>query len=482
MKKTKILLAGLLCAVLAVPSVQTKAVTVNRRSPSKTEDSSDKKESSHLETTIEEKEKESAESSSHIETVDVIEPADIVFVIDSTGSMAPYIQNVADNIETFSEYLEEKGVDARMAVVEYRDITCDGKDSTIVHTIDGTPWHKTTDELVETLQIVKSGVDGGGDIPETVFDALGYVADEESLKFRSLTHKFAIVLTDADYKEANSFEMKKEDVIEKLEKQNINTSVITSKSYFDTYKDVIGSEGITTNINSKTFSDDLIKLADVIFKTIEKEVIDETVESVKSIRVTCKGDNTIKVGNSAVLNAVILPATADDKKVSWVVEDEEVAGIEISADTMTCTVTGKSAGETRVIAVSEDGGFTGSYDITVFSDGTTISTSEDDPAIEISKEDFTVTPAKKIISKKKSFSIKVALSKEFTEGKEKEEIDDILENDIDSIEYRSSKSSVASVSKEGKVIGKRKGKAIIKTTISLADAKEYTYKTTVYVK
>lgn len=479
MKKTKILLTGLLCAVLAVPSVNAAAITINRHSTSKAEDS-EMEESSHLDTFIDEKETEIKENLSHIETVDVVEPADIVFVIDSTGSMSPYIQNVADNVKAFSEYLEEKKVDVRMAVVEYRDITCDGDESTIIHTVDGTPWHKTTDELVETLEIIKSGVDGGGDIPETVFDALGYIADEESLKFRSNAHKFAIVLTDANYKEENRFELTKETLLRKLEEQNINTSVITSTRYFSNYSAIIGSDGITTDINSRTFSDDLIKLADVIFKTIEKEVIDETIKSVTEIRVTCKGDNTIKVGNKAVLNAVILPAAADDKKVSWLVEDENIAGIEVSADTMTCTVTGKNAGQTKVIAVSEDGGFTGSYDITVFEGGTS---GEDlTEAIEIEKGDFLVTPAKKTISKKKSFSIKVALSKKFMEDKEEEEIDDIWKSNVDSIVYRSSKSSVASVNDNGEVIGKKKGKTIIKTRVALADGTEYTYKSTVYVK
>ena len=74
------------------------------------------------------------------------------------------------------------------------------------------------------------------------------------------------------------------------------------------------------------------------------------------------------------------------------------------------------------------------------------------------------------------------MTKDFTKDKEQEEIDDIWENDIDSIEYRSSKSSVAYVDSKGKVTAKKKGKAVIKTIITLADGNEYIYKTTVYVK
>ena len=68
------------------------------------------------------------------------------------------------------------------------------------------------------------------------------------------------------------------------------------------------------------------------------------------------------------------------------------------------------------------------------------------------------------------------------EDKDEEEIDDIWESNVDSIEYRSSKGSVATVDENGKVTGKKKGKAIIKTIITLADGSEFIYKTTVYVK
>ena len=86
------------------------------------------------------------------------------------------------------------------------------------------------------------------------------------------------------------------------------------------------------------------------------------------------------------------------------------------------------------------------------------------------------------IDKKKSFNIKVTLKKEFTEDMEQEEIDDIWADNIDNITYRSTKSSIASVNDNGKVVAKKKGKAFIKTTLTLADGKEYIYKTAVYVK
>lgn len=482
MRKTRILLTVILCAALAVTSVNTSAAVVNRHSmESEEENSEGQEEKTDLNTKVETKKHEEDVIIKDKEVVDIIEPADIVFVIDSTGSMGPYIQNVADNVQAFSKYLEDKGVDVRMAVVEYKDITYDGKDSTIVHAVDGNVWHKSTAELVKTLGIVKSGVTGGGDNPETVIDALGYIVDGTTFDFgrkdtEDETHKFAIVLSDANFKENNSFGYTEKTIIEKLKEQKINTSVITSTWAHDDYLNITGTPENILNINSATFSNDLIKLADVIFKTIERETERVEKKVVESIKVTCDGKSTIKVGNYTKLNAIILPETAENKNVEWSVEDEDIASIEVSSDTLECIVTGVSEGTTKITATTEDGGFTGTYKITV------IKQSFDDPAIELSKEDIKVTPAKKTINKKKSFKIKVALTKKFTEDKESEEIDDILERNIDNITFRSTRSSIASVNEDGKVTAKKKGTAIIKTTLTLADSKEYIYKTTVYVK
>lgn len=486
-KKLSIICTGILCAALTVPCLSVSGITVNRPGShsSEKDEESEGEERSELETTITETETEEKGTSTSTVTEEVAEPADIVFVIDSTGSMGPYIENVATNLTTFSKYLEDKGVEVRMAAMEYRDITYDGKKSTKIHTVDGSPWHKTTSELVETLDIIKSDVSGGGDTPETVVDALGYVTDKESLKFSSAAHKFAIVLSDANYKENNTHGLTMESLISKLNEQNINTSVITQKGYFNTYKNLVGSGGMTADILSENFSDELIKLADVIFKTIEREVIDETVTAVKKVTVTSKGSNTIKIGNKATLQAVILPEDADYKKVSWVVEDEGIVSVSISKDTKTCTVTGEKAGTTTITAVSEDGGFTGSYEITVLGKKT-IDEEEDEPdeptdAIELSVNDMRVRPARKTIAKGKSFRIEVTADTD--EELEPEELEEMLDNSIDSISYRSTKSSVASVNKSsGVVTARKKGTAIIKTSVDMADGSSKVFKTVVYVR
>ena len=106
---------------------------------------------------------------------------------------------------------------------------------------------------------------------------------------------------------------------------------------------------------------------------------------------------------------------------------------------------------------------------------------ENEESSELTKGDIKVSPAKKTIKVGGSFNIEVYpsddISDEYADMPD-EEWEEILDN----ITFKSTKSSVAYVSTKGKVKGKKKGSAIIKTTITFADSSEGIYKTKVYVK
>lgn|GEM_PF-6466283 len=148
----------------------------------------------------------------------------MAFVIDTTGSMGPYIDNVKRNISDFAVYLEEKGIELRIGIIEYRDISADGIDSTNVHKLKGSTWHYSTKDMIETLG--KLNVDGGGDTPETVIDGLGYLVDDKNtILWSSQAYKFAVVLTDANYKVANTHGIANmNEMIDLLVKNDINTT------------------------------------------------------------------------------------------------------------------------------------------------------------------------------------------------------------------------------------------------------------------
>ncbi|MDE6615314.1 MAG: hypothetical protein K2K35_02020 [Lachnospiraceae bacterium] len=103
---------------------------------------------------------------------------------------------------------------------------------------------------------------------------------------------------------------------------------------------------------------------------------------------------------------------------------------------------------------------------------------------ELSASELAVNPEKKEIKKGKSFYISlVPADKSDWEGFSEEEWDEICEENIDSIEYSSTKKTVAYVNSfNGKVKARKKGSAVIKTTVSLVNGETVTLKTKVTVK
>lgn len=115
--------------------------------------------------------------------------------------------------------------------------------------------------------------------------------------------------------------------------------------------------------------------------------------------------------------------------------------------------------------------------------GDVIDEDDEDSSGEFTKYDLSVLPAKKTVSVGKSFTIRIVPTDE-SEWADipDEEWDEICEENIDSIEFRSTKSSIASVNKvTGKVKAKKKGTAVIKTTINLVNGESVTFRTKVYV-
>ena len=128
---------------------------------------------------------------------------DLAFVIDTTGSMSPYIRQVKNNIVAFARSLEDQGRNLRMSVIEFRDIKEDSEGSTKLHyNASGSPWFLKVDDLQAELD--RLSVNGGGDDDETPIDALDMLLHQSDMKWRSSANKFSFVLTDAGCKTDNS--------------------------------------------------------------------------------------------------------------------------------------------------------------------------------------------------------------------------------------------------------------------------------------
>ena len=191
--------------------------------------------------------------------------ADIVFVIDSTGSMGGAINNVKNNINNFVNKLEEEKVDVRLGLVEYKDIVADGPNST-----KNLGWTESPDEFKKKINSIS--VTGGGDRPESAVDAL---EEARIMGFKNNHAKFMILVTDADYHENTRFEdlTSMEQEINRLVKDEIVASVITSNHYGDsTYGELINQTGgVSANIYGN-FATELEKLIEKIGTVTHEKV------------------------------------------------------------------------------------------------------------------------------------------------------------------------------------------------------------------
>ena len=145
--------------------------------------------------------------------------ADVVFLIDVSGSMAPIIDALRKNIEAFVDSLSSGGAnnaapvrDWRGKVVGYRDI--ESASSEGIEWIEDHPFVRDTATL--KAQLASLTAQGGGDEPESLLDALYKVATMEATpkgsqsedpgkwRYRSDAARVVVVFTDASFKETMS--------------------------------------------------------------------------------------------------------------------------------------------------------------------------------------------------------------------------------------------------------------------------------------
>ncbi|MFO0954023.1 MAG: vWA domain-containing protein [Isosphaeraceae bacterium] len=137
--------------------------------------------------------------------------ADIVFLLDATGSMAPCISAVKENIAAFITSLTTKDAndqsvvkDWRVKIVGYRDF-----EYTDYPAIVDNPFVTSVEEARSHLAKLEAA--GGGDEPESLLEGLYRVAtmpetglneplNPDCWRHRSEGRRFVIVFTDATYK------------------------------------------------------------------------------------------------------------------------------------------------------------------------------------------------------------------------------------------------------------------------------------------
>lgn len=124
---------------------------------------------------------------------------DIVFVLDTTGSMSEEIEALSSTIQRVAEMLEKEKVTGRFGLVEYKDRT----DPFITRT---TPMTKDVKRFLERVKEVRAS--GGGDMPEDVNEGVRTAVEDLAWSSTSVA-KLMFVIGDApphlDYQDSTAY-------------------------------------------------------------------------------------------------------------------------------------------------------------------------------------------------------------------------------------------------------------------------------------
>ena len=199
----------------------------------------------------------------------LIGTADIVFVLDISGSMGDYITKVKDNMNSFAQSIEDQGVSARWSVVTYSDeFNVPGKPNEKSQFVNGVDWYTNASDTKSAINSIQLAY--GGDAPEAAVDGLMFA--HENLTTRRDARIFYILLTDIDYKNDNNYGLSgMSQLIDIFVEDHICTSAIVPLSYYNTYSDLVTRTGGETFNISDNFAYDLNK---TLIEKIYAQVVD----------------------------------------------------------------------------------------------------------------------------------------------------------------------------------------------------------------
>lgn len=206
--------------------------------------------------------------------------ADIVFVVDRSGSMGGTINTVRKNVNEFARNLAKDGVAARFGLATFSDEVFGrnrGKtdEGTILTKFNESYFTSDPAELEKALAGIK--IADGGDYAETSSPALTQIVSTYDWSKSPKNKKFVVLLTDAPMKQDASVPTIAE-TLASLKAANIERIVATSTSFGTdiSYKDFV-SEGRLMQIDSN--------LADSLTKDAASWIV-ETVGEGRQYKVT----------------------------------------------------------------------------------------------------------------------------------------------------------------------------------------------------
>lgn len=181
--------------------------------------------------------------------------ADIVFIIDTTGSMGDEIAGIQENVGDFVNSLNSNGISAALGLVTYEDLMVDGEDSTKVHKNGASNWFYNTNGFVNALSALQLGV--GGDAEECVLDAL---ETARLMDLRGSAGKLFVLVTDAPSKVDNRYGLTSLSTEIELMKNSGITCAVVAPTELQAHYAELSARGMFLDLYSD-FYDDLVLLA-----------------------------------------------------------------------------------------------------------------------------------------------------------------------------------------------------------------------------
>jgi len=136
-----------------------------------------------------------------LKNITIVKPKiDIVFLIDSTGSMYTQIISVNNTIANFTKILENSSINYKLALVEFRDypdgITCGSSSdfSNKTYTFSDGIFTSKLDEYRIEMSKIAAAATGGADAPEAQLTALNVASN---LDYRVGSQRIAVLLTNS---------------------------------------------------------------------------------------------------------------------------------------------------------------------------------------------------------------------------------------------------------------------------------------------
>ena len=142
-------------------------------------------------------------------------PVDLIMVIDTTGSMKPYLRAIKSEIKTISKNIIPKNENSRIGFMLYRDT----KDKYLTKKIE---FNNNIEEIERDSKYFYA--DGGGDKAEPMYEAIQQAL--EKFEFQN-ENRIIVVITDAKPKVIGRANLELNTITAK--RKNVNVEIISAK-------------------------------------------------------------------------------------------------------------------------------------------------------------------------------------------------------------------------------------------------------------